>query len=254
MGKLRLKSCTNLLMLTWPAGSGAETCIQSVWCESTLSTGQSLYCVTSRSLWSQKLWSHTRFFSLTKLYRFCKLTVSQICFLLLISIVTTVWAMFCLHYSLQISTAGQLWNFALFVLPTAFLSSSFKTGGRLCNSLYFSSDDGTGSLSLLTSKPNEEILPDSWDWRSRGHIQGWEKDPLSPSTPHPGACKREGDLSAPARCPLHSSVPQGGEQSPQECGMCSGRPDPWHGFQPLLSPDADTQKVRGQSLTYQVPW
>lgn len=160
-----------------------------VW-ESTLSTGQSLYCVTSWSLWSQKLWSHTRFFSLTKLYRFCKLTVSQICFLLLISIVTTVWAMFCLHYSLQISMAGQLWNFALFVLPTAFLSSSFKTGGRLCNSLYFSPDDSTGSLSLLTSKPNEEILPDSWDWRSRGHIQGWEKDPLSPP-PTPGPVKEK---------------------------------------------------------------
>lgn len=61
-----------------------------------------------------------------------------------ISIVTTVWAMFCLHYSLQISTAGQLWNSALFVLLTAFLSSSFTTGGRLCHSLCFGPDEGRG--------------------------------------------------------------------------------------------------------------
>lgn len=50
------------------------------------------------------------------------------CFLLFISIVTSVWVVFCLRDRVQISAAGQLWNFTLFVLPTVFLSSSFKTG------------------------------------------------------------------------------------------------------------------------------
>lgn len=85
--------------------------------------------------------------------------------------------MLCRHHGLQTSRAGQLWN-ANFVLPAVFLSSSSKTGGRVCNSLYFSPDDGRSSLSS-TSKPNEEILLNFWDRKRRKRVRGWEKT-LSP--------------------------------------------------------------------------
>lgn len=96
------------------------------------------------------------------------------------SVVTTVWAVFCLLHSLHISTAGRLWNAAPFVLPTASLSSSFKTGGRLCHSLCLSPDDRGDSLSLLTSKPHEEILSNPRDGRKRGCPRRGEKAPLWP--------------------------------------------------------------------------
>lgn len=132
------------------------------------------------------------------------------------SVVPTVWAVFCLLHSLHISMAARLWNSAPFVLPTASLSSSFKTGGRLSHSLCLSPDDRGDSLSLLTSKPHEEILSNPQDGRKRG-------------------CPRRGE-KAPLR-PLHSSLSQDSGHSPwggQGVGRALGNPHPGRGFQPPL--------------------
>lgn len=167
--------------------------------------------------------------------------------------------MLCRHHGLQASAAGQLWD-ANFVLPIVFLSSSSKTGGRVCNSLYFSPDDGRSSLSS-TSKPNEEILLNFWDRKRRKRIRGWEKaSPLHPSCPWTWKGKRG---------PLHSSVPQGSVEPlrAELGGVSSGRPDLSKGFPASTGgPEAesccrasrdhycDMPRARGKSLTYQVPW
>lgn len=148
----------------------------------------------------------------------------------------------------------------LFALPTVFLSSSFKTGGRLCNSLYFSPDDGRHSLSLLTSKPNKETLPNFWDRRRRGQIGGWETDTL-PSVPSPHAWKEE-VCRAPARGLCTALLPKAAGRSlesaavpgalgkatlrQEDCSLPRGREaESYH--------CCDTAKARGQSLTSQVP-
>lgn len=112
MGKLRLRSDINVPMVTQPVSSRGEICIQSVGLRVRV-TNRSLSSLRhvpaspkSEALSSQEILSPTKLYGLW-------ITVSQICLLLLISIVTSVWVMFCLRYGLRINPAGQLWNFTV---------------------------------------------------------------------------------------------------------------------------------------------
>lgn len=137
--------------------------------------------------------------------------VSQMCFLLFILQVQCLGGV-CLHGLVQISAAGQLWNFTLFVLSTVSCLAHLKQVQAL-SFLCFSPDDGRNSLSFLMSKPSEEVLP---NFRVGRRLRGWEKDTLL----------KEGvagwGWGGVGRC--SSSVPKAGQNLLEDSGGCAQEP------------------------------
>lgn len=167
------------------------------------------------------------------------------------STVTTVWVMFCLYDSLQTSMAGELWDLN-FVLPTVCLLSSFKTGCRFGNSLYFSPGDGGSSLSL---NPMRRFCPISGTGEGEGRYEGAKKTlfPLSLLPLDQGRKGALAQLCSRKQCRTLQRTAGWRSQtwardSPpprvalsQSCRACRDH-------------YCEMPKTRGKSFTCQVPW